>query len=117
MRLGVHEDVRRRAGLHEGLQHMADMGRFDARVQLAVGKGPGPAEAAHGVADLAVNTFPHLARHNGAAAVVDVLALIHDQHLHPRIAADELVAGKYPGLSAAQNHGIVGFPHGISFLF
>ena len=38
MGLGVHEDVRRRAGLHEGLQHMADMGRFDARVQLAVGK-------------------------------------------------------------------------------
>ncbi len=38
MGLGVHEDVRRRAGLHEGLQHMTDMGRFDARVQLAVGK-------------------------------------------------------------------------------
>ena len=87
------------------------------KVILPVRERPGPAEAAHGVADLAVNTFPHLARHNGAAAVVDVLALIHDQHLHPRIAADELVAGKYPGLSAAQNHGIVGFPHGISFLF
>ena len=87
------------------------------KVILPVRERPGPAEAAHGVADLAVNTFPHLARHNGAAAVVDVLALIHDQHLHPRVAADELVAGKYPGLSAAQNHGIIGFPHGISFLF
>ena len=36
VRLGVYEDVRRRAGFHESLQHMADMGRLDTRVQLAV---------------------------------------------------------------------------------
>ena len=36
VRLGVYEDVRRRAGFHEGLQHVADMGRLDAGVQLAV---------------------------------------------------------------------------------
>ena len=36
VRLGVYEDVRRRAGFHEGLQHVADMGRLDASVQLAV---------------------------------------------------------------------------------
>ena len=36
VRLGVHENVLRGAGFHEGLQHMADMGRIDTGVQLAV---------------------------------------------------------------------------------
>ena len=36
VRLGVHENVLRGAGFHEGLQHMEDMGRLDTGVQLAV---------------------------------------------------------------------------------
>ena len=36
VRLGVHENVLRGTGFHEGLQHMADMGRLDTGVQLAV---------------------------------------------------------------------------------
>ena len=49
-------------------------------VVLAVGEGARPAEAAHGVAHLAVDALLHLARHDGAAAVVDIRALVQGQH-------------------------------------
>ena len=85
-------------------------------VILAVGESARTAEAAHGVADLAVDAALDLSGHDGAAAVVDVLALIDDQHLHAGVPVDQLVPGKDASLAATQDHGIIGFQHGDSFL-
>ena len=65
-------------GVHKVCEPAAELG---GEIELAVGKGPRAAEAAHGVAHGAVDALPHLARHDGAAAVVDVPALVQGQHL------------------------------------
>ena len=70
VRLGVHENVLRGAGFHEGLQHMADMGRLDTGVQLAVGERARPA-----LAELDVRA--RIERRAGVEGLDDLHALVH----------------------------------------
>ena len=94
---------------HEVREPAAELG---GEIVLPVGEGPGAAEAAHGVADGAVDALLHLPRHDGAAAVVDVMALVHDEDLQAGAVVDELIAGEDAGFTAAQNGDVVGAPHG-----
>ena len=60
-------------------------------VELAVGEGARAAEAAHGVAHVAVDAALHLAGDDGAAAVVDV---------RPWSSTSTLAPGHFKGLSS-----------------
>ena len=83
---GVHivDQLHHLPGVHEVGEPAAELG---GEVELSVREGPGPAEAAHGVAHRAVDALLHLARHDGAAAAVDVAPLLQDHHLQLRISA------------------------------
>ena len=97
-------------GLHKVGEPPAELG---GEVELSVGEGARPAEAAHGVAHGAVDALPHFARHNGAAAVVDVPPLVQGQHLQLRAVAGQLISGEDPGLAASQDHNVVDRIHGF----
>ena len=92
------------AGLHKVGEPAAELG---GEVELAVGEGPRPAEAAHGVAHGAVDALPHLARHDGAAAVVDVPPLVQGQHLQVGAVVGQLIGGEDARLAAAQNRNVI----------
>ena len=103
----VLDELHHCAWVHKVGEPAAELG---GKVELPVGEGARPAEAAHGVAHGTVDALLHLARHNGAAAVVDVLSLVQGQHLQARAAVGQLVGGKDARLAAAQNDDVV---HGI----
>ena len=53
------------------------------------------------------------ARDDGAAPVIDVMALVEDQHAQTGAAVDQLIAGEHTGLAAAEDGDVVSLPHGI----
>ena len=87
------------------------------KLNLPSEKAPRPAEAAHGIADLALDTVLHLAGHDGAAAAVDVAPLLQDHHLQLRISAHQLIARVDTGLSAADDGNVVSLVHHCSYSF
>ena len=58
---------------------------------------------AHG----AVDALLHLARHDGAAAVIDILTLVQGQDLQTGVQVGQLVGGEDTGLAAAQDDNII----------
>ena len=50
---------------------------------------------------------PHLARHDGAAAAVNVGALVDGDHLKAGAAAHQLVSGENTGLAAAEDGNVI----------
>ena len=108
---GVHivNELHHLARLHKVGEPPAELG---GEVELSVGERARPAKAAHGVAHRAVDALPHLARHDGAAAVVDVPPLVQGQHLQLRAVAGQLVGGEDPGLTAAQDDNVIDRIHG-----
>ena len=81
--------------------------KLGGEVVLAVGEGSRTAEAAHGIANLAVDALLHLARHDGAAAAVNVGALVDGDHLKAGAAAHQLVSGENTGLAAAEDGNVI----------
>ena len=110
---GVHvvDEVHDHLGVHKVGEPAAELG---GKVELSVGEGACAAKAAHGVAYGTVDALADLARHNGAAAVVDIPALVQGQHLQVRTAVGQLVGGKDARLAAAQNHYVIHGIHGSS---
>ncbi len=124
------EALCRRAELHVDFVHIADevhdlpgghivrqpAAKGGGEVEFAVREGPRAAEAAHGGADGAVDAPVHLPGHNGAAAGVDVLALVQHQDAQLRAEFFQLVTGEGSGLAAADDDNVVtgGFVHLVS---
>ena len=101
-------------GLHKVGEPPAELG---GEVELSVGERARPAEAAHGVTHGAVDALPHFARHNGAAAVVDVPPLVQGQHLQLRAVAGQLIGGENPSLTTAQDDNVIDRIHGSLSLY
>ena len=103
---GVHviNQLHHLAGVHKIGEPAAE---FRGKIEFSVGKRPRATKAAHGMADGALHTGPHLSRHNGAAAVIDVPALIQGQHFEAGTAVGQLVSGKDTGLTAAQDNNVI----------
>ena len=103
---GVHvvDEVHDLLGVHKVGEPAAEGG---GEVVLAVREGARAAEAAHGVADFAVDALLHLARHDGAAAAVDVGALVQCHYLEAGVPEHQLVAGENARLAAAQNGNVI----------
>ncbi len=93
---------------HEVGEPAAERG---GEVIFAVGKGAGAAKTAHGAAHLAVDALLHLARHNGAAAGIDIGPLIQGHHLEAGVAVHQLVPGENTGFAAAQNGNVIPCVH------
>ena len=110
---GVHvvDEVHDHLGVHKVGEPAAELG---GKVELSVGESACAAKAAHGVAYGTVDAFADLARHNGAAAVVDIPALVQGQHLQVGTAVGQLVGGKDARLAAAQDHYVIHGIHGSS---
>ena len=113
---GVHilDEVHDLLGIHEVGEPAAEGG---GKVEFAVGEGAGAAEAAHGVADLALDAVLHLPRHDGAAPAVDVPALLQDHHLQSGVLFHQLVACVDTGLSTANDGNVVSLAHDALFSF
>ena len=103
---GVHivDEVHHFLGLDKVGEPAAELG---GKVELAVGKGTRAAKAAHGMAHGAVDALLHLARHDGAAAVIDILTLVQGQDLQTGVQVGQLVGGEDTGLAAAQDDNII----------
>ena len=80
--------------------------KLGGKIKLAVGKCTGAAEAAHGIAGLTVNAGFHLACHNGTFPGIDVFPLFHNDNIKFRMQLLQFVAGKDPGLAAANDGNI-----------
>jgi hypothetical protein len=113
---GVHvfNQVHDLPGVHEVGEPAAKGG---GEVVLPIGEGPRPAEAAHGIAHLAVDALLDLPGHDGAASGIDVGPLVQGDHLELRTPAHELIARKNTGLAAAQNGRVIACVHGDLSLF
>ena len=103
---GVHivDEVHHFLGLDKVGEPAAELG---GKVELAVGKSARAAKAAHGMAHGAVDALLHLARHDGAAAVIDILTLVQGQDLQSGVQVGQLVSGEDTGLAAAQDDNII----------
>ena len=86
------------------------------KIKLSIGERPSPAESAHSMAYRTADAFFHLSGHNGAAAVINVRALVQGQHLQLRVQMGQLIGGKNARLPAAQDDNVVSVAHGCSFL-
>ena len=80
--------------------------KLGGEVELAVGKGAGAAEAAHGVAGLAVDAALNLSRHDGTLAGVDIRALLQHDDVQLRMPQLQLIAGKNARFAAADDGNI-----------
>ena len=76
-------------------------------VIFAIGERARAAEAAHGVAHLAVDAALHPARHDGAAPVINVRSLIHHQHLGAGALETQLIGGENSGFAGAEDHDVI----------
>ena len=103
-RVHIADQVHDLPGLHVVGEPAPEGG---GEVELAVGKGAGAAETAHGVADGAVDAPVHLAGDDGTVAGVDVRPLIQHQHFQFGPEFFELVAGEDTSLAAADDGHIV----------
>jgi hypothetical protein len=66
------------------------------------------------MADGTVNAGTGLSRHNGAAPPINIMTLINNENPKAWVLSVQLIAGKDPGLSAAQYGDVIGGCHGIA---
>ena len=90
--------------VHEIGQPAAELGR---EVIFAVGKRTRAAEAAHGVANAAMDAFLDLACNNGAMPRIDISALVENADLKLGMTGNKLVTGKNTGRAASDYRNVV----------
>ena len=74
-------------------------------------------EAAHGIADLAVDAGLYLARNYRAGTMIYVRALIQHKHSGLRAFFRHLIGRKDTGFTGAEYYKVVSFIHGALFTF